>query len=80
MADLDGAADPSGADQVWIPSGSSFDKYYVNAFFGAFQWRSVAGDSAIDAATVELTPGFIISNVGGADGMVTTAPDFYSTL
>lgn len=81
QVDLDTAAAPGDGDQVWVASGSSFTKYYVYSFFGVSEWRSVSSDTAVaDPATIDLSTGFLVLNVGGAGQVGVSAPLFYADL
>lgn len=78
---LDAAAAAGQADQIWIPDGAGFVKYYPYSFFGTTNWRNVDTDTNVDdPTTVELSSGFIIQNVGGPSEVIGSAPSFYADL
>lgn len=78
---LDGAAAPGQSDQVWVPTASSFTKYYFYNFFGTTEWREVDSNTPVaDPNSVELPSAFIFQNVGGASAVGGNAPAFYADL
>jgi len=82
---LTGAFAESSADLVSLPDGAGgFNTYfYFSGSFGGAGagWRASGQTSGvIDATTVELTPGMIITNRGAAQNADVVAPAFYSNL
>ncbi|MEJ6580761.1 MAG: hypothetical protein QNL68_13315 [Akkermansiaceae bacterium] len=80
-----GFAGTGGADQVWIPAGGTFEKYYYDSFnaeTSSASWSSADTLAAVDSTTVSLddASGFIIVNDGAAKMANAAAPSFYSTL
>lgn len=80
-----GNGGPVGADQVLIPNGSGFSKYYYDAFnFQSFAptWSDVDSGLPVDATTISLddVSGLVILNNGDAKQVVGTAPSFYNSL
>lgn len=80
-----GFAGTGGADQVWIPVGGSFEKYYYDGFnagAGAAAWSNADSLEAVDPAAVSFddASGFVLVNDGAAKMATAGVPDFYSTL
>lgn len=82
---VSGSGGTAGADQVWVPAGGGFDKYYYDSFntntFGATWTNSDNGD-AVDATAVSLddASGLVILNPGADKQTAGGVPEFYSTL
>jgi len=71
-----------GADQVWIPNGTDFDRYYYDTFNAstfAATWTDAGTGSPVTASAISLdnASGVIIINDGAAQNTLGTVPDFY---
>jgi hypothetical protein len=80
-----GNGGPVGADQILVPNGSNFDKYYYDAFnFQSFAptWTNLDTGAPVDAASVSLddASGLVVLNPGAAKQVIAGVPSFYSTL
>jgi hypothetical protein len=77
-----GAAGPTGADQVWIWTGSGFVKYFFDAFggpgFDQETWVNV-DTNALVPATTTVPSGYIITAASPGD-VLSGVPSFYSNL
>lgn len=82
---VSGNGGPSGADQVWVPAGGGFDKYYYDLLnlntFGA-SWTDADNGDAIMPETVSLddASGLIVLNPGAAKQVAAGVPGFYGDL
>ncbi|NNC88244.1 MAG: hypothetical protein HKN82_07280 [Akkermansiaceae bacterium] len=70
---------PGGADQILVPVTGGFEQYYYDDFDG---WHLNNGGTnpGVDPTTVALPSGILIQNVGAAQNVTVTAPDFYANL
>jgi hypothetical protein len=77
-----GAGGASGADQLWLWTGSGFAKYYFDEFggpgFDQETWVDV-DTSALIPATTPVPAGYIISAAGAGD-VLSGVPDSFSSL
>ena len=85
-----GGGGPAGADAVWIPTATGFDKYYYDNFgpaFGGATWAQIDDGGGLPTAVADANAvstddasGIIIVNAGGQGAVTAGVPSFYSTL
>ena len=80
-----GNGGPVGADQVLIPNGSGFDKFYYDAFnFQSFAptWSNIDTGLPVDATSISLdnASGLVVLNSGAAKQVVAGVPSIYNSL
>jgi hypothetical protein len=69
-AGLDAGFFAPGGDQIWIPEGAGFVKYYYDS--GTATWANFETGAAVDGNTVPLvyTDGFIVVDTGETESLV----------
>lgn len=79
-AGLTSSASFAGSDQIWIFTGSGFNKYYyaLGGFGQPSAWKTSAGVT-VDPTTIEIPGGYRIINTGSNQSILITPPASYSS-